>query len=95
MTAQKPVAKFSAGRTISAAVWANEFTTTAGQKVRTLRASVERRFKDSKTGEWRSSSSFNRSEIPAAVHALQLAWEYILNNPADQDDNGVSEEPVM
>ena len=58
----KPVAKFRAGQ-VSAAIWENEITVN-GKKAVMLKASVERRFKD-KDGQWKSSNSFSRNEIPS------------------------------
>ena len=42
-----------------------------------LKASVERRYKDS-SGEWKSSNSFSRSEIPLANYCLNKAFEYMV-----------------
>ena len=49
----------------------------AGRKTVMLKASVERRFKDS-TGTWKSSNSFSRNEIPLAVYCLQRAFDKII-----------------
>ena len=49
----------------------------AGRKTVMLKASVERRFKDS-TGTWKSSSSFSRNEIPLAIYCLGRAFEKII-----------------
>ncbi len=50
-----PVKKFSAG-SISCALWENEIATADGRKVRALKATIERRYKD-KDGTWKSSGS--------------------------------------
>jgi hypothetical protein len=73
MNAQKPVAKFQAG-TVTAAVWENQFEIN-GKQLKGLRTSIERRFK-SKDGQWRSSSSFSRNDIPLAIYCLQRAFNY-------------------
>ena len=85
----KPVAKFRAGQ-VSAAIWENEITVN-GKKAVMLKASVERRFKD-KDGQWKSSNSFSRNEIPLAVYCLQKSFEHIIE--AQQDDDSVEEETV-
>ena len=84
----KPVAKFRAGP-VSAAIWENEITVN-GKKTVILKASVERRFKD-KDGQWKSSTSFGRNEIPLAVYCLQKSFEHIIG--AEKDDS-VEEEAV-
>ena len=90
MTGQRPVAKFTAGR-VSAAIWENEVTTKAGKQVTMLKATVERRYKD-RDGQWKSSNSFARNEIPLAIYCLQKAMEHIIEGQKDSDS--VEEETV-
>ncbi len=91
MAGQKPVAKFRAGQ-VTAAIWENEITVN-GRRTTMLKASVERRFKD-KDGQWRSSNSFSRNEIPMAIYCLQKSLEHIIESRKD-DDEGVEEEAVF
>ena len=86
----KPVAKFRAGLG-SAAIWENEITVN-GRKVTMLKATVERQFKD-KDGQWKSSNSFSRNEIPLAIYCLQKSFEHIIEGQKDED-GGVEEETV-
>lgn len=93
MTGQKPVAKFKAGQ-VSAALWENEITAKNGGKATMLKASVQRRYKD-KNGDWKSSGSFSRNEIPLAIYCLQKAFEKIIEvQVGDGSDDGVVEEEV-
>lgn len=85
MTDNKPMAKFKAGQ-VETAVWRNDITV-AGQDRTILKASVSRRYRDAQ-GQWKSSTSFSRNEIPLAIHCLQQAFEYILANPPEQDESG-------
>ncbi len=85
MTGQKPKAKFAAG-TVSAALWENEVTAKTGQKVTLLKATVERRYKDS-DGNWKSSGSFGRNEIPLAIFCLEKAFEAMIKADKDSDNN--------
>lgn len=87
----RPTAKFTAGQ-VSAALWENEVTTRSGQKVTMLKATVERRYKD-KDGQWKSSNSFARNEIPLAIHCLQKSFEHIIEGQKD-DDSVIEEETV-
>jgi hypothetical protein len=86
----RPVAKFRAGQ-VSAALWENEITVN-GRKATMLKATVERRFKD-KDGQWKSSNSFSRNEIPLAIYCLQKSFEHILEGQKDEDGS-IEEETV-
>jgi len=90
MTGQRPVAKFTAGQ-VSAAIWENEVTTKAGKQVTMLKATVERRYRD-RDGQWKSSNSFARNEIPLAIYCLQKSFEHIIESQKDGDS--VDEETV-
>ena len=83
--AQKPKAKFAAG-TVSAALWENEVTTRNGKQVKLLKATVERRYKDS-DGNWKSSGSFGRNEIPLAIYCLEKAFDAMITANKGDDDN--------
>jgi hypothetical protein len=90
MAGQKPVAKFKAGQ-VSAALWENEITTKNGHKATVLKATVERRYRD-RDGNWKSSGSFSRNEIPLAIYCLQEAFEKIISVQVSDSDDGVVEE---
>ena len=91
MTGQKPICKFQVGQ-VSAALWENKITTKNGNEVDMLKATVQRRYKD-KNGEWQSSSSFGRSEIPLAIYCLGKAFQKIIEEQ-NTSSNG-TEEVVM
>jgi hypothetical protein len=91
MTGQQlPVAKFKAGQ-VSAALWANEVQMPRGA-VKILKATVQRRYKD-RNGQWQSSASFSRNEIPLAIHCLEKAFARIidLENEGPETDNNMEE----
>ena len=88
----KPVAKFRAGQ-VTCAVWENPITV-GNRQQKILKASVSRRYQD-KSGNWKSSQSFSRNEIPLAIHVLHKAFEAMLEKPAEQDDIGPAEQMVM
>ena len=92
--AGKPVAKFRAGQ-VSAALWENEITTGNGNKATILKATVQRRYKD-KSGNWQSSASFSRNEIPLAIYCLQKSFEKIIEAQIDDSsDDGKIEEVIV
>ena len=95
MTGQKPLSSCKAGQ-VSAAVWENQVQV-KGKTVTMLKATVQRRYKD-KGGDWKSSQSFSRNEIPLAVFCLQQCFEVMLGE-SDGDNgnnnNDTEEEVVM
>ena len=91
---QTPIAKFKAG-SVQAAIWQNEVPVN-GKMVPILKASVQRRYKDKNSGEWKSSASFSRNEIPLAIFCLKKAFEKILGEDnGGANGNSVEEEVVM
>jgi len=93
MTGQQlPVAKYKAGQ-VSSAIWQNEVQMPRGA-VKILKATVQRRYKD-KSGEWKSSGSFNRNEIPLAIHCLRKAFEKIIELQNEESGNGNNAEEVF
>ena len=88
-----PIAKFKAGL-VSSALWSNDVQV-KGKTVTILKATVQRRYKN-KEGDWQSSGSFSRNEIPLAIYCLQQAFETMLGE-GDSETNGdkVEEEVVM
>lgn len=95
MAGQAPVAKFRAGQ-VSSALWQNDIQV-RGQTIKVLKATVQRRYKDKDSGEWKSSTSFSRNEIPLAVYCLQKAFEKIVEaqNGSSDDSNNAVEEPIL
>lgn len=82
---QMPVAKFKAGQ-VSSALWENQVQV-KGAAVTILKATVQRRYKG-RNGEWQSSGSFSRNEIPLAIHCLQKAFEKIIEIQSEDSGNG-------
>jgi len=85
MTQQTPIAKFRAGQ-VSAALWENEIQT-GGRTATILKVTIQRRYRDT-DGNWKSSTSFSRNEIPLAVHCLQKAFERIIELQNEAPANG-------
>jgi len=90
MTGQQlPVAKFKAGQ-VQAAIWEN--TVQLRDRTATmLKVTIQRRYK-SKSGEWQSSGSFGRNEIPLAIYCLQKAFDKIIERQNDEAIGGEPEE---
>ena len=93
MAMQKPVATFRAG-SVSCAVGETEVGVEGpgpgpgpGQPRAMLKATIERRYRD-KEGEWKSSGSFGRNDIPLAIYCLQQAFEKIIETQHEDSGNG-------
>jgi hypothetical protein len=93
MPGQKPVARFTAGQS-SAAIWENEIQARNGGTATILKATVQRRYRD-KDGNWKSSGSFSRNEIPLAIYCLQKCFEHMIEGQKDDDNGSIEEEIVM
>jgi hypothetical protein len=89
---QLPVAKFKAGQ-VSAAIWENEVQMPRGT-VKILKATVQRRYKD-RGGQWQSSTSFSRNEIPLAIHCLQKSFERIIEIQNEEPGSDNVEEVAV
>ena len=87
-----PMKKFSAG-SISCALWENE-ATVDGKKIKVLRTTLERRYKD-KDGTWKSSGSFSRNEIPLVIYCLTKAFEVMVGEREERSEPEVAEEEVV
>ena len=92
MVGQKPLAKFRAGQ-VSCALWENEISVNGAPKT-VLKASIQRRYKDS-DGNWKSSQSLSRNEIPLAIYCLEKAFDKIVQEETSQSGSGVQEEIVV
>ncbi len=74
----KPERVFRIGA-ISASVFVNEVEGEGGK--RTVRnVNLQRRFKDG--DEWKSTSSFGLSDLPAAIAVLKLALDHVAEQKA-------------
>lgn len=63
------------------AVWLNQFQTAGGVRFARSVTLAPRRFRDSKTGEWRDAGSYRPVDLPAILLALQAAHDYCASTP--------------
>jgi hypothetical protein len=92
MAAQAPVDKFRAGA-VSGALWENEINV-AGQQKTVLKVSVSKRYRD-QNGEWKTSQSFSRDEIPLAIYCLGKAFQAMVEKHTAPADEEVGQERVI
>jgi len=77
MNKNVPVFKARSGKGgVEAAIWCNSVEIN-GQQRDVYKASIERRFKDGE-GNWKSATSFSKTEIPMVIYCLERAMEAII-----------------
>lgn len=90
---EKKIGPFAGG--IGVAIWLNTAETDDGPKQFRSITIAPRRYQDHETGEWKDAGSFNPSDLPALIFALQKAQVYVFTKPLPgQDsatDNGSSD----
>lgn len=94
METKKPVESFHAGA-VSCGLWKNEITLSNGKTAEILKASVSRGYKDN-YGNWKTTYTFTRNEIPLAIYCLQKAFEAIIEKSKNQEiTDAIEEQKVM
>ncbi len=92
MEIQQPIRRFQAGP-VSCALFENAIQVN-GESRQIIKATLGRRYKD-RYGNWKTSQSFSRNEIPLAIHVLQKSFEAMLEkSPEDEINQAIDEERV-
>ena len=79
----RPTHKIAVGAT-TVAIWKNVIQTPDGER-NMERVTIDRRYKD-KDGQWQSTSSFNTSDLPRLILALQEAYKWLAMKRRPEDD---------
>ncbi len=77
---KEPVRKIQAGQ-VTCALWEN-VATVNGKPQTILKATLDRRYLD-RDGQWKTSQSLSRNEIPLAIFVLQKAFESMIEKPSE------------
>ncbi|MBM3970814.1 MAG: hypothetical protein FJ302_13300 [Planctomycetes bacterium] len=90
---EKKVGPFASG--IGVAIWLNETESDDGG-IRHFRSVTinPRRYFDQKSSQWKDAASYQQSDLPALIFALQKALEYCYQTPIpgqDDTETGASE----
>lgn len=88
MEIQQPIRRFQAGP-VSCGLFENSIQVN-GENRQIIKATLGRRYKD-RYGNWKTSQSYSRSEIPLAVHVLQKAFEAMIDKSREDE---IKEERV-
>ena len=73
---------------VRVSIWRND-----GQQGPWFSTTVSRRFLDAKTNEWRTATSFGRSDLLTLALALNEAARWIYENPANKSNGDSDPEP--
>lgn len=84
--AVRPLKSFRTGA-LSVSIWENESLGEDGQPRSYKTVSFERRYKDPKSGEWKSSNSLRINDLPKASLILQKAYEYLILTETENHDD--------
>ncbi len=72
----EPVEVFKSG-TVQASVFLNKVKTKEGDEIEIPTISFRVRYKDKKTGEWKSTNSLDERQIPQAIEVLEKSREFL------------------
>ncbi len=72
----KPAIVFKVGA-VRVAIFQN-IIQKAGQEIVLPKVALEVRYKDKKTGQWKSTNSLSINDLPKAILALQKAYDYLI-----------------
>lgn len=89
----KPEKNFKVGA-VRAAIWPTTIVLKDGTSFDKKKVVVDRRYKD-RNGEWKSTNSLDANDVPKAILALQLAYEYMMVKAEKEPGNGAAEEPAL
>ncbi len=94
---EKKIGPFAGG--VGVAIWLNTIETQDGpRRVRSVTISP-RRYRDTKTGEWRNAGSYRLADLAALILGLEKAQEYMLSTrlpgdePLDVEDTSTPPPP--
>jgi hypothetical protein len=76
---------------VGVCIWSNQATSDQGP--RTFRSITinPRRYFDRETNEWKDAMSYNASDLPSLIYALQLAAKYCFETDAIEQDPAAGE----
>lgn len=80
--ANRPIKEFRV-RNLSMAIWENEGTSRDGRTVTRHSITLNKRYQDQQSGEWRDSSSFFPDDLPRLRLLLDKAYEHLLLSDGD------------
>jgi hypothetical protein len=92
---EKKIGPYPGG--VGVAIWINQVETDGGSREIRSITIAPRRYRDRESGEWRDAPSFRPGDLPALIHALTKAQDYIYSTPLGTDganqDGGDDEIP--
>jgi hypothetical protein len=84
-TQNLPIESFRVGN-VSLAIFENE-STTDGRTQKYYRATVDKRYRDNKSGEWKSTSSFSVDELLRLRYLIDQAMAVMISKPTYEPES--------
>jgi hypothetical protein len=66
---------------VGVAIWLNEVQTDQGPKFFRSVTIAPRRYRDSKSGDWKDAGSLRSTDLPALILALQASLQFMTSTP--------------
>ena len=85
--ANRPIKEFRV-RNLSLAIWQNEGNARDGRPIKLHSITLNKRYQDQQTSEWKDSTSFFPDDLPRLRLLLDKAYEHILLREGDSDHAG-------
>jgi hypothetical protein len=79
--AERPAAEFRAG-TVVAAIWTKS-TTIDGRSAAQHSIRIQKRYRDEKSGEWKTTTYFRPDELPKLALVVSKAYEHLMLREVD------------
>jgi hypothetical protein len=89
---EKKIGPFASG--VGVAIWLNTTETDDGPRSFRSITLNPRRYYSKQDKEWKDASSYNPTDLPALIFALQKAQEYVYETPLPGQDGEGSAEPT-
>ena len=84
-TPNRPVKELRV-RNLTLAIWENEGTSRDGRPVTRHSITLNKRYQDQQSGDWRDSSSFFPDDLPRLRLLLDKAYEHLLLSDGDSPE---------
>ena len=86
--AEKPAAEFRAGTEV-AAVWTKS-TTIDGRSAAQHSIRIQKRYRDEKSGEWKTTTYFRPDELPKLALVVSKTYEHLMLREVDDSKRALT-----
>lgn len=83
---ERKIGPFANG--VGVCVWLNQAQTDQGPRTFHTITINPRRYFDRESNQWKDAASFNATDLPSLIYALQLAAQHCFAHPMPEQENG-------